>query len=383
MKLNDRYEILTPDGFQPFDGIQRTYKPAVEIITTTKRIRVSLSHQFICDDKLLTASSLKPGDMVSKGEKVVSISLCSPEYLYDPVNVGIDHTYIANGLHHHNCTFEGSSYTLVDGAKLGTLPFLVPLYSKDNFEAFFQPHRERSYVIVVDVSRGRHHDYSAFSVIDITSMPYQVVATYKDNEISTLEFPHLIYNTARQYNNAFVLVEVNDLGEEVSNTIWYEYEYENLYFTSGNELSQARGYPGVRSTAKVKALGCSMLKELVEKDQLLLSSHRIIEELGLFVKHKKSYAAQDTNVNDDLCTTLWLFAWLTKQDVFQEITKNQLRAALTEKKQQYIDETMTPFGFFTDNKPVNHKTLEESGKKLPSKENPYHLTVDQIELLRM
>lgn len=281
------------------------------------------------------------------------------------------------------CTFEGSSYTLIDGAKLGTIPFMVPLYSKDNFEAFARPHSERNYVIVVDVSRGRHHDYSAFSVIDITSMPYQVVATYKDNEISTLEFPHLIYNTARQYNNAFVLIEVNDLGEEVSNTIWYDYEYENLYFTSGNELSQARGYPGVRSTTKVKSLGCSVLKELVEKDQLVLSSHKIIEELGLFVKHKKSYAAQDTNVNDDLCTTLWLFAWLTKQTIFQEITNNHLRTVLTAKKQQYIDETMTPFGFFTDNKPANFKSAEENGKKLPSKENPYHLTVDQIELLRM
>lgn len=280
------------------------------------------------------------------------------------------------------CSFEGSSYTLINGTKLAQIALGVPVYEKDNFEVFAAPKPDRSYVITVDVSRGTHHDYSAFSVTDVTEMPYQVAATYKDNSISTLEFPHLIYNTAREYNNAFILVEINDLGEEVSNILWYEYEYENLYFTKGNELSQARGYPGVRTTTKVKGLGCSVLKELVEKDQLIINSHKIVQELGLFVMHRKSYASEDTTVNDDLCTTMWLFAWLTKQDVFQEITNNNLRAILTERKQQYIDMTMTPFGFFEDNKPLELKKQTEDSRKLPSKENPYYLTEDQIELLR-
>lgn len=279
------------------------------------------------------------------------------------------------------CTFEGSSYTLVDGAKLATLPLSVPLFDKDNLEVFVEPVKDRSYVITVDVSRGRHMDYSAFSVIDVTQMPYKVVATYKDNTISTLEYPHLIYNTARQYNDAFLLIEINDLGEEVSNTIWYEYEYENIYFTQGNELSQSRGYPGVRTTSKVKGLGCSVLKDLIEKDQLDVSSHKIIEELGLFVLKRKSYASEDPNVNDDLCATLWLFAWLTKQDIFQQVTNINLRSVLTEKKQQYIDSTMTPFGFYEDNKPADLKAEIEDNKKLPSKEMPYYLTQDQIELL--
>lgn len=279
------------------------------------------------------------------------------------------------------CTFEGSSYTLVDGSKLATLPILIPVYEKDNLEIFSNPEPGHSYTMTVDVSRGMHHDYSAFVVTDVTSMPYKVVATFKDNTVSTLEFPHLIYNTAREYNNAFILVEVNDLGEEVSNILWYEYEYENLYFSSGNELSQLRGYPGVRTTTKVKSLGCSVLKELVEKDQLTLNSHKIIQELGLFVKHRKSYATEDPLVNDDLCSALWLFAWLTKQDIFQEVTDNNLRAVLTEKKQQYIDSTMTPFGFFEDNKPNELKKETEDSRRLPSKTDPYYLTADQIELL--
>jgi len=279
------------------------------------------------------------------------------------------------------CSFEGSSYTLVDGTKLATLAIETPIINKDNFEVFYKPQQDRNYVITVDVSRGRHHDYSAFTVTDVSEMPYRVVATYKDNEISTLEFPHLIYNTAREYNNAFLLIEINDLGEEVSNTIWYEYEYENLYFTKGNELSQARGYPGIRTTSKVKSLGCSVLKELIEKDQLIVSSHKIISELGLFVMHKKSYASQDPSVNDDLCTTLWLLAWLTKQDIFQEVTNINLRSILTEQKQRYIDSTLTPFGFYEDNKPIGLKSQDDENKNLPSKSNPYHLTPDQIELL--
>jgi hypothetical protein len=279
------------------------------------------------------------------------------------------------------CTFEGSSYTLVDGAKLATLAFETPIYDKDGLEVFYPPDRGRSYVITVDVSRGRHLDYSAFTVTDVTAMPYRVVATYKNNEISTLEFPHLIYNTARQYNDAFLLIEINDLGEEVSNTIWYEYEYENVYFTEGNELSQARGYPGVRTTSKVKSLGCSVLKELIEKDQLIVSSYRIIEELGSFVLTRKSYAAQDPAINDDLCTTLWLLAWLTKQEVFQEVTNTNLRAVLTARKQQYIDSMMTPFGFFQNNLPDDIAGQVIDNKTLPNKNNPYHITADQTDLL--
>jgi hypothetical protein len=281
-------------------------------------------------------------------------------------------------------TFEGSSYTLIDGAKLASIPTIIPLFQKDKLEIFKQPEKNHSYSITVDVSRGRHQDYSAFSVIDITKMPYEVVATFKDNTITTLEFPHLIYNIARQYNNAFILVEINDLGEEVSNTLWHDYEYENLYFTSGNELSQLRGYPGIRTTSKVKSLGCSVLKDLVEKDQLIINSHRIIEELGIFVLTRKTYAADNSDINDDLCTTLWLFAWLTKQGIFQDITNNDLRLALTEKKQEYIDSTMTPFGFYDDGQNIidKQKLDMEENKMIPEKDK-YYLTSDQIELLNL
>ena len=277
--------------------------------------------------------------------------------------------------------FQGSSYTLVDGTKLANLSISQPIHETDELEVFVAPEKDHSYVMTVDVSRGRHLDYSAFTVFDVTEMPYKVVATFKDNTISTLEYPHLVYNTARQYNNAFVLIEVNDLGEEVSNTIWYEYEYENLYFTDKDRLTEARGYPGVRTTKKVKSVGCSVLKELIEKDQLIVNSHKIIEELGVFVLKRTSYAADDTSINDDLCTTLWLFAWLTKQDIFQETTNNNLRKALADKKSAYIDSTMTPYGFYDNGINNTQAKIAEDNKRLPDKSDPYFLTDDQIELL--
>jgi hypothetical protein len=280
-------------------------------------------------------------------------------------------------------TFEGSSYTLIDGSKLSTIPLSRPIFEKDCLEIFKSPEKDKSYVITVDVSRGRHQDYSAYSVIDISQMPYEVVATFKDNTISTLEYPHLLYNTAKQYNNAFILIEINDLGEEVSNTLWYEYEYENVYFTSGDDLTQLKGYPGVRTTKKVKSLGCSVLKDLIEKDQLILNSHQIIQELGIFVLNRGSYATDDPAINDDLCTTLWLFAWLTKQQVFQEITNHNLRKTLTEKKQEFIDASLTPFGFYQDGRDGHNQSKSiELNKQLPEK-NKYNLTPDQIELLKM
>lgn len=279
-----------------------------------------------------------------------------------------------------SCEFAGSSYTLVDGAKLASIPYQIPIYEEETLQVFKKPIENHSYVMSVDVSRGVHQDFTAFTMIDVTQTPYEVVVVFKDNSISTMELPHLLYNTARQYNNAYMLIEINDLGEEVSNTIWYDYEYENVYFTYKDRLSLLRGFPGVRTTAKVKSLGCSTLKELVEKDQIILNSYKIIEELGLFVLNKKSYASDNPTINDDLCTTLWLFAWLSCQSEFQDIINISLRNILTEKKQEYIDNNMTPFGFFDDGSHSFSNT--RATPRIPLIDNNYQLSNDQIELLR-
>lgn len=249
------------------------------------------------------------------------------------------------------CSFEGSSYTLIDGVKLSTIPTMRPLFEKDGLEIYVEPEKDKNYVMTVDTSRGRHADFSAFSVIDVSSTPYNIVATYKNNEISTLEYPHLIFNMVRQYNDAFALIEINDLGQEVANILHHDYDYENIYFTKGDILTNLSGYPGVRTTKKVKSLGCSVLKDLVEKDQITINSHKIIEELSLFEMTKRgSYAASNTDVNDDLTTTMWLFAWLTKQPIFQDLSNVNVRELLAKQKDEYINSMLTPFGFFSNGK---------------------------------
>jgi hypothetical protein len=246
------------------------------------------------------------------------------------------------------CQFMGSSKTLLNGATLMALTTVPPIFIKDKLEYFKQPVKGRNYVITVDTSRGRHLDFSALTVIDITSLPYEVVATYKDNEISPESYPHLIYTIAKSYNDAYVLIEVNDLGEMISSNLFYEFEYENVYFTFKDVLNEGRGYPGIRTTKKVKAIGCATLKSLMEQDQLIINSHKILTEFGVFSQKGASYAADDEEINDDLMTCLWLFAWLTKQPLFAELTDTNIRSILAKKTEQYIDENMLPFGFIDD-----------------------------------
>jgi len=383
MKTNNRYKIMTEYGWCDFVGLNKI------LHNNTNTISLNSENVFIAspnhilknvNDKFVKVKNLKQDDVLKNGE-IVTANVESGEcFLYDFVNVdNKEHSYIADNIVHHNCLFQGSSYTLVDGVKLSEIPVINPIFEKDNLEIFFKPLLDQSYIIVVDVSRGRHHDYSALSIINISQMPYEIVGIYKDNDISVLEFPHLIYNLAKQYNDAYILIETNDLGESVSNTIWYEYEYDNIYFTSNNKLSVSNGFPGVRTTAHVKSLGCSILKDLIEQDQLILNSHKIIEELGVFVKKGKSYAASDEMINDDLTTTLWLFAWLTAQDIFNEMININSKKILAEKKESYINENMTPYGFYSN--AADFYNAPEDNLKLPDRENPYYLTEDQLELI--
>lgn len=243
--------------------------------------------------------------------------------------------------------FLGSSASLIDGHKLGCLVTYDPIFEKDCLKIYKKPEASNAYVCVVDTSRGRHLDHSAFAIIDITKTPYEVVATFKDNTISTLAYPFMIMNTCRQYNDAYCLIEVNDAGGEIANTLFYEFEYENVYFTDKERLSEASGYPGVRTTKKVKIIGTSVLKDLIESDQLLINSHEILQELGVFVQKRSGYAAEDTKINDDLMTCLWLFAWLTKQTLFSDLTNVNIRHLLANRREREIEESLTPFGFIS------------------------------------
>jgi hypothetical protein len=266
------------------------------------------------------------------------------------------------------CNFLGSSYTLLNAETLSKFSPKQYIYSHDKLDVLEEPVRgekneegkvvrnDNIYIIVVDTARGVGGDYSAFVVVDITESPYRVVAKYRDNRISPLLYPTMIHTVARNYNNAYVLVEINDNGQQIADIMYGELEYENMLFvnregTKGQVVSGGFGgrttQPGVRTDKKVKRVGCSQLKTLVEAQRLLVWDKDIISEFSTFVEVKDSYAA-DEGYHDDLVMPLVLFGWLTTNPYFRDLTNMNLRETMYESQIRQIEDELTPFGFIDD-----------------------------------
>jgi len=253
----------------------------------------------------------------------------------------------------YECEFQGSSGTLIDGSKLKALVPAEPIVNKNSlyqYEKFIQGHQ---YVCVVDVSRGKGLDYSAFNIIDVTAMPYKQVCTFKDNMVTPIEYAEIIYRTCKSYGECAVLVEVNDIGQQVSEVLHYDYEYENILHTesagkAGKRISSGFGKnvdPGIRTTKSVKAIGCNMVKLMVEQDQLIINDMNTINELSTFSRKGTSYEAEP-GCNDDLVMSLVLFGWLSDQQYFKDITDINTLAKLRERSEEELMNELTPFGFF-------------------------------------
>ena len=255
------------------------------------------------------------------------------------------------------CEFLGSVDTLISVAKLRNLVFEDPIQNNGKGLVVYEaPKKENNYIITVDTARGIDHDYSAFIVFDITQFPYKTVARYKNNEIKPMLFPNIILDMARAYNEAYVLVEVNDIGDQVATILQYDLEYENMLMCSmrgragqlvGSGFSGKKTQMGVRMTAAVKKTGCSNLKALVEEDKLTTNDYDIIAELTTFVQKKQSWEAED-GCHDDLAMCLVIFAWLVAQDYFREMTDNDVRKRIYEEQKEQIEQDMAPFGFISD-----------------------------------
>ena len=253
------------------------------------------------------------------------------------------------------CEFVGSTATLIAGSKLRSMPFSKPIYSKRKLDVHEHPIDNHSYCLIVDTARGQGLDYSAFTVIDATELPYKVVAKYRDNEISPMLYPNIIYEAATFYKNAHVLVEVNDIGAQVADILHQDMEYENIMMMSwkgraGQQLGGGFGKNtalGIRTTKQVKRIGCSTLKDLIEADKLLINDYDILYELTTFSQSKTSYEAEEGH-HDDLVITLVIFAWLTQQQYFKELTDVDLREKMFSDKMREIEQDLVPFGFIED-----------------------------------
>ena len=273
------------------------------------------------------------------------------------------------------CDFIGSANTLINGAKLRQIPFKNPIFSHEGLDVYQQPIEHHTYVVIVDTSRGQGLDYSAFSVIDVSQMPYRQVAKYRNNEISPMLYPNAIYAIAKKYNEAFVLVEVNDIGGQVADILYYDIEYENIMMTSmkGRAGQQIGGgfakdsCLGIKTTKQVKRIGCATLKDMIEHDILIIEDFDTISELTTFSSKGQSYEAEE-GAHDDLVMTLVLFSWLVQQRYFKDLTNMDIREKLFSEQMKMLEDELTPFGFINDGQ-EDTSFVEEDGTHWKVDEN--------------
>jgi hypothetical protein len=254
------------------------------------------------------------------------------------------------------CDFLGSQNTLITSSKLRVMNWSTPKSKdSDGFWVYEEPKEDHDYFITVDTSRGQGKDYSAFVIVDTTTIPYKMVARYRNNIISPMVYPTVIRAIAMKYNNAGVLIEINDIGGQVADILHKDLEYENVMMTTykgragqvmngGFGAGRSQSQLGVRTTEPVKKLGCSVLKSLIEEDKLLIEDIDTINELITFVAKRKSFEA-DVGHTDDLVMSLVLFAWMTRQDYFKSLTDADIRTQIYEEQIRDIEEDLIPFGF--------------------------------------
>ena len=268
------------------------------------------------------------------------------------------------------CEFLGSVDTLIAPVKIKQTPYMTPIQSKGGVDMFEKPVEGRQYVCTVDVSRGVDKDYSAFLVFDVSKMPYRVVAKYRSQEIKPILFPHIIDRVAKAYNKAEILVETNDIGQQIAESLNYELEYPSLLMTTQKGRAGqilGAGYSGrgsgfgVRMTKQIKRIGCANIKSLIEGDKMVINDFNIIEEMSTFARRGNSWQAEE-GCNDDLMMCLVIFGWLSNQPFFKEMTNTNARQMLYEEQEKLIEQDMAPFGFVDDGTPEEMKEeIDEYG----------------------
>jgi len=348
---NKKYKVLTDTGWSDFDGVKvSTTESLLKVSTTTSSLTCTPNHLMLTPSgEFKRADSLLVGDLVitvdrpETVESVIASSVAATK-VYDLYNVHNNNRYYTNNIVSHNCAeFLGSSNTLIKGRYIKTMAADKPLYSKDGLTIYKHAEEKSQYLITCDVSRGTGNDYSAYIVYDITEYPFRIVSKYTSNQISTQVLPTYLYQTAKAYNDALVLIETNDNGQQVADILFYDLEYENTVFMQGNKQ------PGCRTTKSTKRLGCSIFKDMVESQKLIINDSDIISEISTFVQQSndKGYAASSGS-HDDLVMCNVMLSYFTTRDEFKLNSDLSLRKELVEQMHKNIEEDLMPFGIFDD-----------------------------------
>jgi hypothetical protein len=254
-----------------------------------------------------------------------------------------------------DASFLGSSRQLLTSKTMASLSYDTPIKEFKDFREglliYKEPTEGHEYTMTVDVSRGRHLDASAFMIFDISTYPHTIAATYNRNDIAPMMYANVVHQVAKEYNNAYVLIEINDVGAQVADELYYTFEYENMYWTkSGDQLGSkgADPYPGVRTTKKTKRIGCANLKDVIEKNELIVNDFKAIAELSTFVQNDAGSWEADEGFNDDMVSCLWLFAWLLVSPWFKDLFDKDIRNQIYENTVNQMFEELTPFGYIRD-----------------------------------
>ena len=269
------------------------------------------------------------------------------------------------------CEFLGSVDTLIAPSKLRNMVYNDPIQRNKGLDVYEEPKPDHQYLMTVDVARGTGKDYSAFVMFDITSFPYKIVAKYRNNEIKPMLFPNIIDRVGKAYNKSFILVEVNDIGEQVSSMLQFDLEYDNLLMCAmrgragqmvGQGFSGKKSQLGIKMSKTVKQVGCSNLKTVIEDDKLLINDYDIISELTTFIQKNQTFVAED-GCHDDLAMCLVIFSWLIVQPYFKEMTDNDIRKRIYEDQRDQIEQDMAPFGFVSDGLSDDSSFVDASGDR--------------------
>ena len=251
-------------------------------------------------------------------------------------------------------TFHGRGNTLIDASTLLAQQSRAPLYYKENINVYQEPNVGHQYIMTVDVSKGRAQDYTTFTIIDVTGKVFEQVATFRDNNISPMLMPDIIYKYAKTYNEAYVVIESNDQGAIVCNGLYYDLEYENMFVESTIKANAL----GATMTKRVKRIGCSSIKELLEQKRLTIYDSDTIIEMSTFVSRANSWQAQPPN-HDDLMMNLVMFAWFTTTDIFQSITNIDMKNMLYNERLKAIQDDMLPFGYLEKGDSEDNKYIKD------------------------
>ena len=250
------------------------------------------------------------------------------------------------------CEFLGSVDTLINASKIKTMVPIDPQRS-GNFDVWEKPKKGHIYTVCVDVARGIANDYSAAIVVDCTKAPYKIVAKFRDNDIKPIVFPNILQKIGNAYNKAYMLIEINDLGQQVADALQFELEYDNMMMVTqrgrsgqvlGGGFSGRGNQLGLRMTKGTKKIGTSNMKSLIEADKLIIQDFDIISELSTFIAKGKSFEAEPGS-HDDLVMCLVIFSWAANQRYFKELTDVNVRGMMFTDQQNAIEADMAPFGF--------------------------------------